>query len=84
MYKWEMRTELIRTSQKITQGRRQIKAIEDETLTVQKSELNQIRLQAAAVQALGQDLLQSMALQLDEQITTSQKRLRELKVQTGL
>jgi hypothetical protein len=84
MYKWEMRTELIRTSQKISQNRQQLRVIEEEMLAVQKSELNQLRVQVADIQSLGQDLLQSMALQLDEQITTSQKRLRELKIQTGL
>jgi hypothetical protein len=35
-------------------------------------------------QALGQDLLQSMVLQLDKQIIDSQKRLRELKMQIGM
>jgi hypothetical protein len=84
MYKWEKRTELIRTTQKISQSRNQIKTVEEEMITLQQTELNQLRIQVVETQALGQDLLQSMVLQLDKQIIDSQKRLRELKMQIGM
>jgi hypothetical protein len=84
MQRWELRAELMRTAQKILQSRDRLQAIETEIVAVQQTELNQIRVQVIEIQALGQDLLQSMALQLDEQITDFQKCLRELKVRTGL
>jgi hypothetical protein len=84
MCKWEKRTELIRTTQKISQSRNQIKTVEEEMIALQQTELNQLRIQVVETQALGQDLLQSMVLQLDKQIIDSQKRLRELKMQIGM
>jgi hypothetical protein len=84
MCKWEKRTELIRTTQKISQSRNQIKTVEEEMIALQQTKLNQLRIQVVETQALGQDLLQSMVLQLDKQIIDSQKRLRELKMQIGM
>ncbi len=84
MYRWEMRSELIRTAQRIARRNTKIEAIEQEMAAIQQTELNQLRVQVMETQSSGQDLLQSMALELDEQINTSQNRLRELKVQIGL
>jgi hypothetical protein len=84
MHKWEMRAELIRTAQKIAQSNLQIKAIDKEMAAIQQTELNQLRVQVIETQSSGQDLLQSMALELDEQINHFQNRLKELKIQIGL
>lgn len=84
MHKWEMRAELIRNAQKIAQSNLRIKAIEKEMAAIQQTELNQLRVQVIETQSSGQDLLQSMALELDEQINHSQNRLQELKIQIGL
>jgi DnaJ-domain-containing protein 1 len=71
--------ELIRALRKISQSRDRLKHIEEELQEIQKTDLYSLKKQVLEVQSLGRDLLEEMALHLDEQINTAKKRLEELR-----
>lgn len=94
LHNWESRPEsikgggvadeLIRVIRKIAQGRDRLKAIEEEIEALEETELHQLKTQVVTAKQVGQDLLEEMALQLDEQIAAAQQRLEELKVNLEL
>jgi DnaJ-domain-containing protein 1 len=77
-------TELIRLLRQISQSRERLKSIKQEVDAVEQTELHQIRKQVAAAEQAGKDLFADMAFQLDEQISTAQRKLEELKEKLGL
>lgn len=93
LYKWDsspesvkgegIAVELIRVLRQISQSRERLQAIEDELNAVQQTELCQLRNQVKSLEELGQDLLEEMAIELDEQIAVAQDRLKEIKEKLG-
>lgn len=90
LHKWEsspesvrgegIGAELVRVLRQIAQGHDRLQAIEEELLAVQQSKLYQLRGQVVEVEKMGRDLLEEMAAELDEQITTAQQILEEIKI----
>jgi DnaJ-domain-containing protein 1 len=75
--------ELIRVLRQISQSRDRLRGIEEELNEVQKTELYQLKSQVENSEKLGQDLLEEMAMELDEKIAEAQDRLEELKEKLG-
>ena len=75
--------ELVRALRKISQGRARLRAIEEEIITVQQTELHQLKTQVINAEELGKDLLQEMATQIEKQINSAKQQLEELKMKLG-
>jgi DnaJ-domain-containing protein 1 len=75
--------ELIRVLRQISQSRDRIQSIEEELSKVQQTELYGLKIQVANAEQLGRDLLEEMAIELDEQIAAAQDRLEKIKEKLG-
>ncbi|PSB17871.1 molecular chaperone DnaJ [filamentous cyanobacterium CCP1] len=75
--------ELIRVLRQISQSRDRLRGIEEELNEVQKTELYQLKYQVENAEKMGQDLLEEMAMELDEKIAEAQDRLEEIKEKLG-
>jgi DnaJ-domain-containing protein 1 len=75
--------ELVRTLRKIAQIRDRLTRIEEEFLAVQQTELYQIRSKTIEAEESGYDLLNEMAINLDDQIEAANQKLELLKEKLG-
>ncbi|GAC1459292.1 MAG: hypothetical protein NVS2B14_05180 [Chamaesiphon sp.] len=73
--------ELIRLIRKIAQVQERLTAVGEQLEALKQSALYQLRRKVLTGQQQGRDLLAEMAWHLDEQISTSEQRLRALKAQ---
>ena len=73
--------ELMRTIRRISQSQRRLMALESEIQALNRTDLFQLWTQAQAADHQGQNLLKTMAAQLEAQIEQAQSRLSELKQQ---
>lgn len=71
--------ELMRTIRKIDQSQSRLRAIEEQILILENSDLHQLWTQSQTAKKRGQDLLNTMANQLEKQIQQAQLRLNDLK-----
>lgn len=71
--------ELIRALRKIAQSHNRLQGIEEELLAIQETELYQLRLQVLQTEKAGRNLIEEMAIELDQQIIIAQQKLAELK-----
>ena len=76
--------ELIRIIRQIAQSRERLKAIQEEIIILEQTELYQLKIKVAEAEKVGQDLLADMAHELDKQIKVVMIRLEELKEKLGL
>jgi DnaJ-domain-containing protein 1 len=76
--------ELIRLLRQISQSRERLKSIDKEIKAIEQTKLYQLKIQTIEAERAGKDLLTEMALQLDEQISNTQRKLEKLKAQLGL
>ncbi len=94
LHQWESRpesvkgegttSELIRTIRKISQCQKRLKAIQEEILALEQTDLYQLETKVVMEQQSGRDLLVEMASQLDEQIAAAKEQLEDLKTKLGL
>jgi DnaJ-domain-containing protein 1 len=75
--------ELVRTLRKIAQSRDRLTRIQEEFFAVQQTELYQIRSKTIEAEKSGYDLLDEMAINLDDQIEAANQKLELLKEQLG-
>jgi DnaJ-domain-containing protein 1 len=71
--------ELIRLLRQISQSRERLKSIEQEVEAVEQTELHQLKNKVVNAEETGQDLLTEMAILLDDEISSAQERLRQVK-----
>ena len=71
--------ELIRIIRQIAQSRDRLKSIQLEITTLEQTELFQLKTKIIEAEKVGQDLLADMANELDKQINSAMKKLKELK-----
>ena len=75
--------ELIRIIRQIAQSRDRLKSIQLEITTLEQTELFQLKTKIIEAEKVGQDLLADMANELDKQINSAMKKLKELKTKFG-
>lgn len=79
----DLNAELMRTLRKIAQSEQRLISIEQKMKGLEKTDIYQLQMKAKRGQELGRDLLMEMAHELDKQIRRAQRRLNELKTDTG-
>lgn len=77
----DLNSELKRTLRKIKQSQSRLQSIEEQIQTLELTDLYQLLQKQEKVEKLGQNLLNQMAQQLEQQIKVAQKQLQALKDQ---